>query len=351
MTRFGFAATAYKDLQGGKAVEVRERRQRFSCKACGRTAAARPPGVLADFRMTERLADAVAEACLPGTYAAVGAAFGLDKGTVREVFHERSSGLLAEADAGRPAVPGICVVQERHLGLLTVHDLDEGRLANAFEGEGDPRLPAYISGCEGPVHVDQRIARVMDGIGGGAEACIHRMSAVESIARLVPYCVRRLMREWRGGQERPSREIARLLCRERYRLRPAEAASLREASARWPLLSLFMDMRDRALALFATPDADEARAAVAAWTSSLAGRMADVFSPVREWLGKWGPMVLAPGYGTVPCAAWTRARSHRVEILPSDTPRRAVVRALTHALRGPSPRLVPAMDRNRALVR
>lgn len=351
MTRFGFSSTAYRDLVGGKAVEVRERLQRYACKACGRTTVARPCGILTRFRMTERLADAVAEACVPGTYASVGAAFGIDKGTVRDVFAERSAGLLAEADASRPAVLGVCVVQERHIGLLTVHDLDDGRLANAFEGEADPRLPAYLSGCEGPVHVDQRIARVLEGMPGAAGACIHRMSAVESLVRLMPYCVRRLMREWRGGADKPSRETARLLGRERYRLRPAEAGLLREASARWPLVSLFMDMRDRALAIFATPDPHEARAAVAAWTAGLSGRMADAFAPVREWLAKWGEMVLAPGYGMVPCAAWTRARSHRITVLRMDTPLRAVVRALSESMHGPAPDLVPAMDRNRHLAR
>ena len=327
MTRAGYVTSTYRDLGGTGSLEVSDRRQRYACGACGRTVSGRPGGLLAGFRLTERLADAVAAACLDDTQAAAAARYGLAETTVRDVVSAQGKATLAEVDGRVPDLPaGACLLLSGGgpVRPVVARSVADGTVANAFEGPGDPRLRAWFSGLPPGTrsHVDMETAMALGASRAGVT--LHRVAALQEVGGRMGRCLKRLARSVEGRTRRALREAAGLLLRDRWALRPSEVAALEAGCRDHPLLGAFRDCRAGALAVFATPDRSQAEAALRSWRAALAGRLAEAFEPVAEWFATWAPVVLTAGYGAVPAPVWHRMAAPVT--MPGDTSRRAVLR-------------------------
>lgn len=118
----GTRLVTYADLPShGKPTEIEWDRQRFACKACGKTFADEHHGLHAQFLMTQRLYDWIGKRSLTHTFASVAADVGVDERTVRRVFTDWAPEKLAEMHFATPKWLGM---DEIHLlkgprGVLT----------------------------------------------------------------------------------------------------------------------------------------------------------------------------------------------------------------------------------------
>lgn len=131
----GTRKVTYADIPvHGKPAFIEWDRQRFLCKACGKTSADVHEGLHQQFLMTTRLYNWIGDRSLRHTFASVADDIGLDPRTIRRVFAEWSPGKLAEMNFATPRVLGM---DEIHLlrsarGVLT--NIEERTIIDLLPG-------------------------------------------------------------------------------------------------------------------------------------------------------------------------------------------------------------------------
>ena len=349
--RAGHAPTRYRDLgPDGGSVEVAGSRQRFACRTCGATSSREPVTLLAPFRMTPRLAEAVLARSLEIGFLGAAEAFRIDERTARQVFERLSGETLARADA---AMPDAVLARIDHAGrhrIALAYEAGSGDLANLYADPFDARLAGALARLRRRrLHVDHRMAGIARrALHPSCDLTIHRASAEDALARLLPACLRRLSQRLGAAERRVLQPVRRILAKRPAAVSWAEARALAEACAACEPLREFAGRREALIGIWGTPRRAEAEAAVTEWRRSLGTRMRQAFAPALSWLDAWGPHVLNAGYGKVPLQAWRRACAVRVPVLAHDSAARIVLRGLRHALRAPEP--VPAIRPGYALA-
>jgi hypothetical protein len=343
---FRLLALTYRDLgDGRRAVEVAGRRQRFSCRGCGSTTSLDPVELLTPFRMTPRLAEAVFSRSLAVGYLRAAEGFGIDERTVRSVFTRLSDKVLAEADA---AMPRTILARVAHAGrhrIAFAHDTD-GDLANLYADPFDPRLAATLSAMRrGRLHVDHRMAGIARRLlHPSCDITIHRASAEEALARLLPACLRRLHNHLPPEERRSLAPVRDILAKSPAAVSWSDSVALRKAAASSPPIAEFAERRDALIGIWGSPRLRAAVEGERAWRRGLSTLMRRAFAPVLSWLDEWSPLVLNRGYGKIPLQAWRRACAVVPPVLAHDSAARIVVRGLRHAPepRARAPRWEPA---------
>ena len=296
----GTRRVTYADLPiRGKPTFLDWDRQRFLCKACGKTSSDDHPELHQQFLMTMRLYDGIGERSLRTTFAAVAADTGLDPRTIRRVFAEWSAAKMKIQPFITPTWLGMDEVHllKKARGVLT--NLGENTMVDLLPDRSMKTMALRISQFEHKERIElvamdmwRPYRRVIEDALPNAKIVIDKWH----VLRMANEALERIRKSFRGGltpaRRRRLMHDRFLLARRERDLKPNERLILEAWCNEFKPLGAAWKAKEAFYAIYEQNDVPRhAREAYVAWQRTLTPEMKVAFQPLITAMGNWsGPV-------------------------------------------------------------
>ena len=295
----GTRKVTYADLQvHGKPAFIEWDRQRFLCKACGKTSSDVHEGLHQQFLMTMRLYNWIGERSLKHTFASVAADIGLDQRSIRRVFAEWSPGKMAEMSFATPRVLGM---DEIHLlrsarGVLT--NIEERTIIDLLPGRSRDVMGRRLQVMPDKHRVEVVTMDMWRPYRQLAEALFPKAGIIVDkwhVLRMANEAMEKIRKGFRAelstARRRRLMHDRFLLAKRDKDLKGTERLILEAWTAEFPPLGAAWAAKEAFYGIYEHTSRKDAQAAYVAWQRSLSPAMKRAYQPLITAMGNWsGPV-------------------------------------------------------------
>jgi transposase len=301
LERFGTQHPLFLDLPiHGKQVALHVVRQRYRCRACGRTF----PEPLADMderhATTKRLASYVQREALRRTFVSVADEVGLAESTVRRIFTEHTQAL----DEARPLVtPAWLGIDEIHLGgrpRCVLANVQQRTILDLLRDRNRSTVVAFLLGLADTERVELVAMDMWRPYKEAVNAVLLQSTIVVDkfhVLRLANAALEAIRKEHRSRLTRAQRRRLMhdrfLLLKRRRDLTPQEQWVLESWTLGFPTLAQAYQAKEDFYGMWDLADRQVAKEAYGAWTRQLPRDLEPAFRELTTAMSNWDTEILA----------------------------------------------------------
>lgn len=295
LVRNGTKVVTYRDLpMHGRHVSIRVDRQRYLCRACGKTRYVDIPHMNETNMMTQRLVDYIITRSMETQFTALARELGVDEGTVRRIFRRFAKVQLERLNIETPEYMGIDEIHilSRFRGVIT--NVKERTLVDIIESRNKPAIIKYLSGIKDRERIKVVAMDMWNPYRDAVKLMLPQAKIIVDkfhVVRMANEAMERIRKEHR--MELPTKQRLQLKDDRWILLRNAEdlAAHKRMIMETWfdrfPDLKAGYEAKERFRAVWQAKTKAEAMVLYDAWETELPDSCADAFIDLRIAMRNW----------------------------------------------------------------
>lgn len=291
----GTRTVCYADLPvRGMSVTLEWDRQRYRCKACGKSTPDRHPELHEDFLMTRRLYKWIGARCLGNTFAAVAKDVGMDERSVRRVFDQWSGERLKDLQFDTPKWLGVDEVHLLHHPRGILCDIHEKCLIDMLPTRSQETMGLRLSQFRERdrtevVAMDMWVPyrRLAANLFPQATTVVDKWHVTKYADKGMETIRKSYRAKLPAGLRRQLVKDRFLLLSRAHRLKPEQQMVMETWTNTFPDLADAYATKEAFYGIYDSPDRSTAEAAMTKWESSLTPDMRVAFSDLLSALRNW----------------------------------------------------------------
>lgn len=301
LVRNGTKVVTYRDLpMHGRRVAIRVDRQRYLCRACGRTRYVEVPHMNETNMMTQRLVDYIITRSMETQFTALGRELGVDEGTVRRIFRRFAKVQLERLNIETPEVMGLDEIHilSKFRGVVT--NVKERTLVDILPNRSKKAIIAYLSGIKDKERIKVVAMDMWTPYKDAVNLVLpHAKIVVDKfhVVRMANDAMERIRKSHRLSLPTKSRLQLKddrwILLRNQEDLPAFKLMIMETWFDRFPDLKAGYEAKEAFRAVWTATTVDEAKARYDKWEEQLPDSCADAFIDLRIAMRNWREEIFA----------------------------------------------------------
>lgn len=301
--KFGTLSVIYMDLPvHGKRVGIHIERQRYHCKACGKTFFEALPQMDERRQCTKRLIKYISNKALTHTFTSIASEVGLNETTVRYIFNDYIAVLDKQFKVETPRWLGI---DEIHLirPRCVLTNVEKNTIVDLLDNRDKKKVVSYLTRLPDRQRVELVAIDMWRPYKDAVEFCLPQAQVVIDKYHVVRMAnesldkVRKALRDELTPKERRGLKKDRYVLLKRKRdLDVKEQIYLQAWCEQFPVLKIAYELKEGFYAIWEQPTkttSAEAKALYDEWVKQVQPEVAEHFLPLITAFDNWHPEIFA----------------------------------------------------------